>query len=87
MERNFILHLKTGNKLFSEKEVIENALEQERNGVEPHYSLYDHNKKSRITNPGWLVWSTNMDGCGVVYRRNDGKMIVMTGWQGDFCYC
>ena len=87
MERNFILHLKKGNKLFSEKEVIENALEQERSGVEPHYSLYDHNKKERLTNPGWLVWSTNMDGCGVVYRRNDGKMIVMTGWQGDFCYC
>ena len=87
MERNFILHLKTGNKVFSEKEVIENALEQEINGVEPHYSLYDHNKKERLTNPGWLVWSTNMDGCGVVYRRNDGKMIVVTGWQGDFCYC
>lgn len=87
MERNFILHLKTGNKVFSEKEVIENALEQERSGIEPRYSLYDHSKKERITNPGWLVWSTNADGCGVVYRRNDGKMVVITGWQGDFCCC
>lgn len=25
-------------------------------------------------------------GCGVVYRRNDGKMIITTGVQGDFGY-
>ena len=87
MARNFLLHLKTGSKVFSEKEIIENALQQEKDGIEPHYSFYDYSKKERITPPGWLVWSTNADGCGVVYRRNDGKMIVATGCQGDFCYC
>lgn len=24
-------------------------------------------------------------GCGVVYRRPDGKMIISTGFPGDFC--
>jgi hypothetical protein len=36
---------------------------------------------------GWLVWSLSDGGCGVVYRRKDGKMIITTGLQGDFCYC
>lgn len=40
-----------------------------------------------FTPAGWLIWSTFEDGCGVVYRRSDGKMIVVTGWQGEFCYC
>ena len=32
-------------------------------------------------------WIKNgADGCGVVYRRSDKKMIVTTGFQGDFCY-
>lgn len=87
MANNFLLHLKTGNKVFFEKEIIENALQQEKDDVKPHYSFYDYSKKERITPPGWLVWSTNTDGCGVVYRRKDGKMIIVTGWQGDFCYC
>nr|DAP26281.1 MAG TPA: protein of unknown function DUF2149 [Caudoviricetes sp.] len=30
------------------------------------------------------MWSTFADGCGVVYRRSDGKMIITTGFQGDF---
>lgn len=34
-----------------------------------------------------LVWSLTNGGCGVVYHRNDGKMIINTGMQGDFCYC
>ena len=37
-------------------------------------------------NLGWLVWSDKIYGCGVVYRRDDGKMVIVTGVQGDFCY-
>lgn len=40
-----------------------------------------------MTPAGWLVWSLSDGGCGVVYRRKDGKMIITTGLQGDFCYC
>ena len=87
MEGKFLLHLKSGNKIFTEKEIIENALQQEANGVQPHYSFYDYKAKEKITPAGWLAYSTMEDGCGVVYRRSDGKMIVVTGWQGDFCYC
>ena len=87
MERKFLLHLKSGNKIFTEKEIIESALQQEANGVQPHYSFYDYKAKEKITPAGWLVWSTMEDGCGVVYRRSDGKMIVVTGRQGEFCYC
>ena len=86
MGRNFLLHLKSGNKIFTEKEIIENALQQEANGVQPHYSFYDYKAKEKITPAGWLVWST-MNGCGVVYRRHDEKMIIITGVQGDFVYC
>ena len=87
MKRNFLLHFKSGNRIFTEKEIIENALQQEANGVQPHYSFYDYKAKKKITPAGWLVYSTMEDGCGVVYRRTEEKMIVVTGWQGDFCYC
>ena len=87
MKRNFLLHFKSGNRIFTEKEIIENALQQESEGIQPHQSLYAYKAKEKITPVGWLVWSTVEDGCGVVYRRSDGKMIVVTGWQGDFCYC
>lgn len=71
---------------FTDDEIIENALDQEKEGVEPHYSFYDCDKKEQITPPGWLVWSLE-NGCGVVYRRDDGKMVIITGMQGDFAYC
>lgn len=86
MERTFLLHLKSGNKIITEREAIDNALQQEKEGIQPHYSFYDYKAKEKITPAGWLVWSTYEDGCGVVYRRSDGKMIVVTGWQGDFCF-
>lgn len=85
MERNFVLHTKGGTKVITEKEAIENALLQERKGIKPIYSFWDSKKKIKITPAGWLVWSTFLDGAGVVYRRKDGKMILITGWQGDFC--
>jgi len=73
--------------LLTDNEIINNALEQEKSGVKPHYAFYDYKKHEKVTPAGRLVWSTYADGCGVVYRRSDGKMIITTGSQGDFCYC
>lgn len=87
MERTFIFHLHAGTKIITESDAINNALDQEKEGVEPHYSFYDYKKHEPVTPPGWLVWSTYQDGCGVVYRRGDGKMVVSTGMQGDFACC
>lgn len=86
MERRFLLHLKSVNKIITEKEAIENALQQENEGVKPHYCYYDYKNNMHFTPAGWLIWSTFEDGCGVVYRRSDGKMVVVTGWQGEFCF-
>lgn len=72
--------------LLTDKEIVENALEQERQGIKPHYSFCDYKTQKSITPPGWLVWNIFDGGCGVVYRRNDGKMIISTGMPGDFCY-
>ncbi len=77
---NYLIKTKKGTIMVSEEECIANALEQERQGIEPSYSGYG-------LPCGWLIWSTWESGCGVVYRRvSDGKMIVLTGWQGDFIY-
>lgn len=73
--------------LLSDDEIISNALEQEKSGIKPHYAFYDYKKHEKITPAGWLVWSLSDGGCGVVYRRKDGKMIITTGLQSDFCYC
>lgn len=79
-------HRKDGCAVFAtDAEIIENALQQERDGIKPHYVFYDYKKKEPITPAGWLVWSL-MDGCGVVYRRDDGKMTICAGHQGEFCY-
>lgn len=86
--KNYLIGEKDGRcVVVSEKEIIENALQQEKDGVKPHYSFYDYKNGEKVTPPGWLVWSSLNHGCGVVYRRKDGKMIVLTGTQGDFCYC
>ena len=73
--------------LLTDDEIINNALEQEKSGIKPHYAFYDYKKHEKITPAGWLVWSLRDGGCGVVYRRKDGKMIITTGLQGDFCCC
>lgn len=70
--------------IVSEKEIIENALQQEKDGVKPHYSFYDYKNGEKVTPNGWLVWSSLNYGCGVVYRRKDEKMIISIGAQGDF---
>lgn len=33
-----------------------------------------------------MIWTSYNHGCGVVYRRKDGKMVLLTGVQGDFAY-
>lgn len=63
---------------------INNALEQEKSGIIPRYAFRDYRTGENLTPPGWLVWSTYADGCGVVYRRKDGKLIISIGRQGDF---
>lgn len=73
--------------LLTDDEIINNALEQEKSGIKPHYCFYDYKEKKATTPPGWLIWSLNNGGCGIVYRRKDGKIIIVTGLQGDFCYC
>ena len=84
MEERYILHTKNGVELVTESQAISNALDQEKSGVIPRYSFRDYKTGEKLTPPGWLVWSTFADGYGVVYRRSDGKMIVTTGFQGDF---
>lgn len=84
-ERKYILHTRNGVELVTESQAIENALQQEKAGIQPLYCWYDSKAGENVTPPGWLVWSTWADGCGVVYRRHDGKMILITGMQGDFC--
>lgn len=84
MEKNYILHTKNGVQLVTASQAISNALEQEKNGISPRYAFRDYKSGENITPPGWLVWSTLEDGCGVVYRRSDKKMIVATGFPGDF---
>ena len=85
MERSFILHLKNENKLITEAGAFREAERQEKAGISRRYAWRDGKTGEQITPPGWLVWSTYADGVGVVYRRPDGKEIILTGWQGDFC--
>lgn len=80
----YILQLKDGNRLVTEAEAIQEAERQEKAGTVPRYVWRDYKTGEQITPPGWLVFSTYADGCGVVYRRSDAKMILVTGWQGDF---
>lgn len=87
MEKTYVLHMPGNTMVIKESEAIQKALDQEAAGIVPHYCWYDCDKKEKVTPPGWLVWSTYRDGCGIVYRRDDGKMVVCTGMQGDFVLC
>ncbi len=88
MIRNYLIHTKeNGNMILNENDIISNAQEQERNGINPHYSFWDYKKNESITPAGWLVWSTLADGCGVVYKgQQTGQYHIVTGWQGEFMY-
>lgn len=86
-EKLYLIGEKDGKILTAtESEIINNALEQEKSGVNPHFAFYDYKNQRPVTNKGWRVWSSINHGCGVVYRRNDGKMVIVTGVQGDFAY-
>ena len=87
IEKLYLIGEKYGKILTAtESEIINNALEQEKDGIKPHFVWWDYKNQRPITNKGWRVWSSINHGCGVVYRRNDGKMVIVTGVQGDFAY-
>ena len=71
MEKSFLIRLNDGTtKIIRESEAIENALKQEAEGID------DRRPREGVA----------ASGPRVVYRRSDDKMIVATGFQGDFCY-
>ena len=70
----------------TEEEIINNALNQEKEGIQPHYAWIDHHTRKPVRPLGWLIWNSWDHGCGIVYRRKDGKMVLTTGVQGDFGY-
>ena len=46
----FCGYKKDGSQLIlSDAEIIENALEQEKDGVKPHYAFYDWKNKKAVT--------------------------------------
>lgn len=83
--KNYIVGKKREKYCRFRSRKLENALEQEKR-CKSALQL-DYKTDEKITPPGWLVWSNTRYGCGVVYRRSDGKMIILTGMQGDFCCC
>lgn len=85
MVKNYVIHTKDGTQIFTENEVIQNAKEQEKEGITPHYFLRD-NKGGCFPGGGWLVWSTWKDGAGVVFKTEKNTYIIVEGWQCDFCY-
>ena len=86
-EKLYLIGEKNGTILTAtESEIINNALQQEKDGINPHFAFYDYKNQRPVTNKGWLVWSSFNHGCGVVYRRHDGKMVIVTGVQSDFAY-
>lgn len=84
MEEHYTLHLHDGIKTFSKSELIENAKQQERDGVKPMYVFYGKDTSDHITPPGWLVFSTWTDGAGVVCKYDNGRYGLIRGWQGEF---
>ena len=53
-EYKVVLHLRDGNKVYTKSELIANAIEQEKDGVKPHYYLRDNNG-GFYPGAGWLV--------------------------------
>lgn len=49
----FCGHLKNGAQLLlSDDEIINNALEQEKSGIKPHYAFYDYKNHEKVTPAG-----------------------------------
>ena len=59
---------KDGSLLMAtDQEIIQNALDQEKRGIDPHYAFIDYKTKEQVAPLGWLVWSLLDGGCGVVF--------------------
>lgn len=86
IERKWLIHTKEGNMVITEKEAIENAKNQEKEGIEPKYYYFNPKTKEKELSPGFLIWSTYKDGCGICHKRKDGTYYVTTGFQGNYCY-
>lgn len=86
--RTYLIHTKDGNKVFTTKDIIENAKAQEKAGINPAYKWYNHKTKTadETIPAGWLVWSTWEDGCCICYKRPDNTYGIIIGWQADFCF-
>ena len=85
MEKNYLIHTKNGNKIITMQDIKKEVERQKSAGIKPCYFLrYDDNKNSR---GGFLVWSTYEDGAGVAFEYDNGNIIVITGWQGEFECC
>ena len=85
MTDNKLLHTKNGNIIITRQDMIENALEQKKQGIKPCYAFLDAKYKNPCLPAGWLVYSTWDDGCGVVYPLSSGDGFgIVTGWQCEF---
>ena len=75
---------KNGQPIWAEKEaIINNAKQQEEDGIHPSYYGYDRNTKKVVTPAGWLVWFS-VYGCGIVFKGENGAYIINSGFPGDF---
>lgn len=62
--------------LLTDDEIINNALEQEKSGIKPHYAFYDYKKHEKITPAGWLVWSLMVASRRKARTRSPGHVIL-----------
>lgn len=53
-ENNYVLHAKNGVVLVTESQAINNALDQEKSGVIPHYSFRDYKTGKNLHRPDGL---------------------------------
>jgi hypothetical protein len=77
-DRNYLIHTKDGNRIITADEILENVKSRIENGEKPQY------RTDGIDSKGFLIWSTYHDGAGVAFIREDNKIFVVTGWQGEF---
>ena len=81
MEKSYLVHLKSGNRIFTADEIISNAKQQKADGCRPCYQ-YRHDS---TVPAGYLVLSTWADGAFVAVDYG-GRWGIIHAWQGDFCY-
>lgn len=52
----YIIGEKDGKLLTAtESEIIKNALQQEKSGINPHFAFYDYKNQRPVTNKGWRI--------------------------------